>query len=69
MGESSMEGVSEKFTVRFTETGVNIEDTQGRGLVFTAGEALMILDILQNEEAGLRKLAAEASPLPVKIRF
>jgi hypothetical protein len=64
-----MEGVAEKFTVQFTETGVTVQDGQGKELAFTASEALMILDILKNEEADLRKRAEEASPLPFQIQF
>lgn len=37
-------------------------------LEFTAGEALMLLDILKNEESELRKIADEAPPMPIKIR-
>jgi len=34
---------------------------------FSAGEALMVLDILKNEEVELRKIAEAASPLPLNI--
>jgi len=37
-------------------------------LHFTPGEALMLLDILKNEEPNLRRMAEKASPIPLKIR-
>jgi len=36
---------------------------------FTPTEALMLLDILKNEEEKLKLLAEQASPLPIRIRF
>lgn len=63
-----MEGIIEKFTVEMTESGVDILGGDGQVLHFTAVEALMLLDILRNEEAGLKRMAEEASPIPIKIR-
>ena len=63
-----MEGMTEKFTVEMTESGVDILGGDGQILHFTAVEALMLLDILKNEEAELKRMAEEASPIPIKIR-
>ena len=63
-----MEGIIEKFTVEMTKSGVDILGGDGQVLHFTAVEALMLLDILRNEEAGLKRMAEEASPIPIKIR-
>jgi hypothetical protein len=63
-----MERFKEKFTIRVTDSGVRMTDKEGNCLDFTAGEALMLLDILRNEEAELNDMAEKASPLPVNIR-
>jgi hypothetical protein len=63
-----MDGMTEKFTVEMTESGVDILGGDGQILHFTAVEALMLLDILKNEEAELKRMAEEASPIPIKIR-
>ena len=63
-----MEGIIEKFTVEMTKSGVDILGGNGQVLHFTALEALMLLDILRNEEVELKRMAAEASPIPIKIR-
>jgi hypothetical protein len=64
-----MEGITEKFTVEMTKSGVDILGGDGQVLHFTALEALMLLDILKNEEAELKRMAEEASPIPIKIRL
>ena len=64
-----MEGIKEKFTVEITKSGVDILGAEGQVLHFTAVEALMLLDILKNEEEGLKRMAEEASPIPIKIRL
>jgi hypothetical protein len=64
-----MEGITEKFTVEVTKSGVDILGADGQVLHFTAVEALMLLDILKNEEEGLKRMAEEASPIPIKIRL
>jgi len=64
-----VENVHEKFAIHMNDSGVVVEDNQGQRLVFSAHEALMLLDILRNEEAELNRLAEEASPLPVKIHL
>ena len=63
-----MEEITEKFTIRVTDHGVIITGKEGDSMGFSAGEALMLLDILKDEEAELKKIAEEASPLPVKIK-
>ena len=60
--------MTEKFTISVTDRGLVITGKEGSSLEFSAGEALMLLDILNDEEAELRKIAEEASPLPVKIK-
>ena len=57
----------EKFTIKVTDSGVVVIGEKGNRLEFSAGEALMLLDILKNEEVELRKIAEAASPLPVNI--
>ena len=57
----------EKFTIEVTDNGLEIFCGGERALHFTAGEALMLLDILQNEEANLKQMAEEASPAPIRI--
>jgi hypothetical protein len=63
-----MENFTEKFTIRVTDSGVVITDNKENSLSFSAGEALMLLDILRSEQAELNDMAEEASPIPVKIR-
>ena len=58
-----MEGVTEKFTITVAEGGLVIRSGDGMNLRFTASEALMLLDILENEEQKLRQMAEEASPV------
>ncbi len=58
---------SERFTVEITERGMDITGKEGEKLRLSPLDALMLLDILRNEEANLRKAADEASPLPVSI--
>ena len=62
-----MEGVKEKFTIRITDSGMAILSGEGKSLHFTAGEALMLLDILRNEEPKLKQMAEEARPIPIEI--
>ena len=52
--------VREKFTVKITESGLVIvaaDECGEKHLHFTAGEALMLLDILKNEEEGFKQMA------------
>ena len=57
----------EKFTIKVTDKGVAVIDQNGTRMEFSAGEALMLLDILKNEEVQLRKMADSASPLSLGI--
>ena len=57
----------EKFTIEVTEIGVVVIGENGDRLEFSAIEAPMLLDILKNEEAELRKMADAASPMSAKI--
>ena len=57
----------EKFTIKVTDIGVVVIGEKGNRMNFSAGEALMLLDILKNEEVELRKMAESASPLPLNI--
>ena len=58
----------EKFTIKVTNRGVVVIAENGNRMEFSAGEALMLLDILKNEEIELRKMAESASPLPLNIK-
>jgi len=60
--------MTEKFRITITDSGELILSDREKSLHFTAGEALMVLDILKSEEATLRKMAEEASPLPIKLQ-
>lgn len=62
-----MKGADEKFTITVEEKGLTILGGDGIKIQFTAGEALMLLDVLRNEEGRLKKMAQDASPLPVHI--
>ena len=57
----------EKFTIEVTEIGFVVTGEDGDRLEFSAIEALMLLDILKNEEPELRKMADATSPMSVKI--
>ena len=57
----------EKFTFEVTDNGLDIFSRGEKALYFTAGEALMLLDILQTEEANLKRMADEAAPSPIRI--
>jgi hypothetical protein len=63
-----MEGKTEKFTIEITDDGhVVLNGAEGR-LEFTAGEALMLLDILRNEEERLKRMAEDASPISISLQ-
>jgi hypothetical protein len=55
--------------LEMTESGVDITSGEGISLHFSALEALMLLDILKNEETKLRTAADQASPLPIQIHL
>ena len=62
-----MENMTEKFSITITDSGEVIISDQEKTLHFTAGEALMLLDILKSEESKLRTMADEASPMPIEL--
>jgi hypothetical protein len=65
-----MENAKEKFTIDITDRGLEITTTETgkkKTLRFTAGEALMLLDILEHEAEGLREMAERASPVSMKF--
>jgi len=64
-----MEQSIEKFTIEVTDCGVVITGDRGNRIQFSASEALMLLDILKDEEIELRKMSQEASPMPIKINI
>lgn len=67
-----MDEIREKFTIKITDQGLMLtaaESGTEKTLSFTAGEALMLLDILKAEESKLRQIARENSPLPISIQF
>lgn len=62
-----MDNMTEKFRITITDSGEVILTDQEKTLHFTASEALMVLDVLRSEEARLRRMADEASPIPMKL--
>ena len=56
----------EKFTIKVTDKGLVIGE-KGNRMEFSAGEALMLLDILKNEEIELRKMAESAAPMSLNL--
>jgi hypothetical protein len=64
-----MKESTERYRITVGEGGLDIQSSEGYGLTLTATEALMLLDILKNEEEKLKLLAEQASPLPIRIRF
>ncbi len=64
-----MEGSTERYSITVGDAGLEIRNSEGKGVIFTATEALMLLDILKNEEERLKLAAEKASPLPVRIHF
>jgi hypothetical protein len=67
--ECRLPGATEKFTISITERGVAIKSAAGGGVDLTAGEALMVLEILEHEADRLRTMAADAAPLPIRFTF
>ena len=65
-------GMHEKFTIKITKSGIEItaiENDEQKQIHLKAGEALMLLDILKNEEDNLRNMALKNSPLPFEINL
>ena len=65
----AVEKIKKRFIIQMTEEGMEISSDRGRRLRFSACDALMLLDILKEEEENLRRIADEASPLPMRIQF
>jgi len=63
--------IQEKFVIRITDQGMEIclQDKGREPILFEPLEALMLLDILKNEETKLRKIADEKSPMPFRVGF
>jgi hypothetical protein len=61
--------MKEKFTISVTGKGLRIIGRQDTGLEFSAAEALMLLDILRDEEKNLRAMADNQSPAPLRFDF
>ena len=57
----------EKFTIKVTDNGIVVIGEKGNRMEFSAGEALMLLDILKNEEIELRKMAESAAPMSLNL--
>ncbi len=57
----------EKFTIKVTDKGIVVIGEEGNRMEFSAGEALMLLDILKNEEPELRKMAESAAPMSLNL--
>ena len=56
----------EKFTIKVTEKGVNLISSEGQEMRFTASEALMLLDILKNEEENLKVSRSRSKIFPAR---
>ena len=71
--EADITTARERLSVRISDTAlvlVKQDETKGPcRLQLTPGEALMLLDILQNESERLEEMAAEASPIPIRFDF
>jgi hypothetical protein len=66
---SHMEEIKQKYTIRVTETGFVIQKGDEIRLDFTPVEALMLLDILKNEESAIKRMAEKATPFPSRMRI
>jgi len=64
-----MNEATERYRIMVGDRGLEIHHSEGKSLHFTAAEALMLLDILKNEEEKLKLMAEQSSPMPVQIRF
>ncbi len=59
----------ERVTIRVSEQGLEIRRREGGEVLLSASEALMLLDILRQEEPELARFAEEASPWPMRVRI
>lgn len=64
-----MKKPKERYRITVGDGGLEIHPSRGSSLHFTAAEALMLLDILKNEEDKLKRMAEQASPMPVRMQF
>jgi len=64
-----MKESTERYRITVGDGGLEIHSSQGSSLHFTAAEALMLLDILKNEEDKLKLMAEQTSPMSVRMRF
>ena len=64
-----MKKPTERYRITVGDGGLEIRPVKGNSLRFTAAEALMLLDILKNEEEKLKRMAEQASPMRVRMRF
>lgn len=58
----------ERFTIRISDRGLEIRCHDGGEVILSATEALMLLDILKDEEPRLTKSAEASSPMPMRMR-
>ena len=61
--------ITQKFTIQVTDSGLVIQEGENTRLEFSPVEALMLLDILKNEESAIKRMAEKATPFPARIRF
>jgi hypothetical protein len=59
----------ERFTIQVSERGLEIRCHEGGEVILSASEALMLLDILKNEEERLAQAAEASSPMPMRIQL
>jgi hypothetical protein len=72
--EADITTARERLSVRISDKALVItkhgDEAEGLcRLQLTPGEALMLLDILQNESGRLEEMAADASPIPIRFDF
>ena len=67
--EGMMKKPRQRYRITVVDGGLEIRPVKGSSLRFTAAEALMLLDILKNEEKKLKLMAAQASPMSVRMQL
>ena len=63
------EAPRERLTITIDDTGVAIGCAGKETVDLSAAEALMLLDILRNEQDRLERIARKSSPLPFCIKL
>lgn len=63
-----MKEAVDRFTIEVTDHGLRIVESNGTVLDFEPVEALMLLDVLKQEEDYLRAKAKARSPLPIRFK-